>query len=119
MQDLNNPESKMLKDFYSSPYHRGSIYIEGLMNGSIYLRSNTNAGYVSDNKSDFGADFMSITDPEDAISKITLLLEGDITPPTLSNKKTYKPIQIVSTDNNRQLQLPGIRYIQNQNNAQT
>jgi hypothetical protein len=82
----------MLKDFYSSPYHRGSIYIDALMNGSIYLRSNTSAGYISDNKSDFGADFMAITDPEDVISKITLLVEGDITPPTLSNKKTYQPI---------------------------
>ena len=66
--------------------------IDALMRGDVYLRSNTNAGYVSDNKSDFGQDFMSITDPEDAISKMTLLIEGDITPPTLSNKKTYQPI---------------------------
>ena len=119
MQDLNTPDSKMLRDFFSSPYHRGSIMIDALMRGDVYLRSNTNAGYVSDNKSDFGQDFMSITDPEDAISKMTLLIEGDITPPTLSNKKTYQPVQIIDRKTEQQIQLPGIYYIANRNNAQT
>lgn len=118
MQDLNTPDSKMLKDFYSSPYHRASIFIDGLIAGKIFLRSNTSAGYVSDNKSDYGSDFMGITNPEDIVSKITLLLEGDITPPTLSNKKTYQPIQIIDATTNRQTQLPGIKYIANRENTQ-
>jgi hypothetical protein len=84
----------MIRDLMSSPYHQGSMFLQDLAEGKIELRSGTHAGYKSDNKSDFGADFMKITNAEDITSKITLLIEGDIVPPTLSNKKTYQPISV-------------------------
>lgn len=119
LQELNTPNSDMLNDLYKSAYHRGSILIDALRDGDIVLESYTHAGYESDNKSDFGSDFMQITNSEDIIAKITPLLEGNIVPPTLSNKKTYQPIRIIDTETGKPIHLPGIEYIANKNNAQT
>lgn len=119
LQELNTPNSDMLRDLYKSAYHRGSILIDALKDGDIVLESYTHAGYESDNKSDFGSDFMQITNSEDIIAKMTPLLEGNIVPPTLSNKKTYQPIRIIDTETGKPIHLPGIEYIANKNNAQT
>lgn len=119
IQDLNDPDSQMIRDLMSSPYHQGSMFLQDLAEGKIELRSGTHAGYKSDNKGDFGADFMKITNAEDITSKMTLLIEGDIVPPTLSNKKTYQPISVFDKRTHKQITLPGIKYTQNTQNIQT
>jgi hypothetical protein len=117
MQDLNNKDSNYLRDLYSNAYHRGSLYIKDLIDGKIMLKSGMHAGYKSDNKEDFGSDFLAMTDPEDVIAKIKLLQEGYIIPPTLSSKKTYSPIQILDTKNQRPVLLPGMQFVANTENV--
>lgn len=119
IQELNIPGGKMASDLLMSAYHNGSFLLPRLLNGEVYLVSCTNAGYESDNRSDFGSDFMQITNSEDVISKITWLLDGYIVPPTLSNKKTYQPIQIIDATTKMPVPLPGIQYIVNKTNVQT
>jgi hypothetical protein len=82
----------MINDLLRSAYHAGSMYLPMLKNGQIVLSSFTDSGYESDNKSDYGSDFMQMTNSEDVINKMTMLLDGCIVPPTISNKKTYQPI---------------------------
>lgn len=119
IQDLNTPQGQMARDLLASPYHRGSIFLESLYNGDVYMVSHTNAGYESDNKSDFGSDFMQMTNSEDAVDKMTLLLDNYITPPTLSNKKTYQPIHVIDRKTGQVVPLPGVQYIANTQNVQT
>jgi uncharacterized protein (DUF1330 family) len=60
-----------------------------------------------------------MTNSEDAISKITLVLDNYIVPPTLSNKKTYQPIQVIDSKTERPIPLPGTQYVANRVNIQT
>lgn len=117
IQDLNTPQGQMARDLLASPYHRGSIFLESLYNGDVYMVSHTDAGYESDNKSDFGSDFMQMTNSEDAVDKMTLLLDNYITPPTLSNKKTYQPIHVIDRKTGQVVPLPGVQYIANTQNV--
>lgn len=119
IQDLNKPDGKMANDLMRVSYHAASIFLPRLLKGEIYLKSCTDAGYESDNKSDYGSDFMQMTNSEDAISKITLVLDNYIVPPTLSNKKTYQPIQVIDSKTERPIPLPGTQYVANRVNVQT
>jgi len=62
---------------------------ERIANTYEALRFITFGGFRSDDPSDIGEDYMEISEREDYISKISILLDGGMLSPTMSDKKSW------------------------------
>lgn len=118
-EDLNTPNSRMVRDLLQSRYHSGSEFLQMLNTGGWHLEFNPAVGYRSDARSDRGSDYMQINDSEDFVQKISYLMDNMLPYMTMSDKKTYGTISLINNQTGVRKQLAGIKYIANQTNKQT
>ena len=70
---------------------------------------NNYAGFKTDQNDDYGSDYNQVSNIEDYMSKVTMLISGGLIYPTMSDKKTYMYLQASDQAINGFL-IPGIDY---------
>jgi hypothetical protein len=112
-----NKRSSEFEELKNDPYvfYEGEADITGVkpVYGSLILKEITDnpdafitlrnfVGFKTDKRGDYGSDYFEISKQEDYVSKATILEQGGIIMPTLSDKKTW-----VYVDG---IKLPGLDY---------
>lgn len=94
----NNPE--LIKQLENIPYTQASLLVQQAKSGSKF-RAQTFVNFRTNNPNDVGNDYHQITDAEDYLSKMTLVLNNRLIFPTVADKKTYHVIDGVQLPNER------------------
>lgn len=94
----NNPE--LIKQLENIPYTQASLLVQQAKAGSKF-RAQTFVNFRTNNPNDVGNDYHQITDAEDYLSKMTLILNNRLIFPTVADKKTYHVIDGVQLPNER------------------
>lgn len=94
----NNPE--LIKQLENIPYTQASLLVQQAKAGSKF-RAQTFVNFRTNNPNDVGNDYHQITDAEDYLSKMTLVLNNRLIFPTIADKKTYHVIDGVQMPNER------------------
>ena len=94
----NNPE--LIKQLENIPYTQASLLVQQAKAGNKF-RAQTFVNFRTNNPNDVGNDYHQITDAEDYLSKMTLILNNRLIFPTIADKKTYHVIDGVQLPNER------------------
>ena len=94
----NNPE--LIEQLENIPYTQASLLVQQAKAGSKF-RAQTFVNFRTNNPNDVGNDYHQITDAEDYLSKMTLILNNRLIFPTVADKKTYHVIDGVQLPNER------------------
>lgn len=112
-----NKRTQEFEDIKSDPYNYfvdeenvlgkkatyGSLILEEITNNpDLYITLRNFIGFKTDKRNDQGSDYFEISKREDYVSKATLLENGNIIFPTLSDKKTWLYIDGIK--------LPGLNF---------
>ena len=104
----NNPE--LIEQLENIPYTQASLLVQQAKSGSKF-RAQTFVNFRTNNPNDVGNDYHQITDAEDYLSKMTLVLNNRLIFPTIADKKTYHVIDGVQMPNERLTNYGIVPYI--------
>lgn len=98
--DELNAQSEIVEQLSNCKYNSSSLLLEQARNGAK-LSAQTFVNFVTNNPNDTGNDYHGITDAEDYVAKMTLVLSRKLICPTIADKKTYHVIDGVAMPNER------------------
>ena len=109
-ENPNNAAKYRIQNFC---YNKHSIVLRRIAqndgNKMAKILMNNYAGFKTDQNDDYGSDYNQVSEVEDYMSKITMLISGGLIYPTMSDKKTYMYLQASDQSINGFL-IPGIDY---------
>lgn len=94
----NNPD--LISELQNIPYTRASLLLNQVKQGAA-LKAQTFVNFRTNNPGDTGNDYHQITDAEDYLAKMTLILNNRLIFPTVADKKTYHVIDGAQLPNER------------------
>lgn len=108
-----NPNNEAKQRIQNFCYNKHSIVLRRIAqndgNKMAKILMNNYAGFKTDQNDDYGSDYNQVSEVEDYMSKITMLISGGLIYPTMSDKKTYMYLQASDQAINGFL-IPGIDY---------
>lgn len=108
-----NPNNEAKQRIQNFCYNKHSIVLRRIAqndgNKMAKILMNNYAGFKTDQNDDYGSDYNQVSDVEDYMSKVTMLISGGLIYPTMSDKKTYMYLQASDQAINGFL-IPGIDY---------
>lgn len=109
-ENPNNAAKQRIQNFC---YNKHSIVLRRIAqndgNKMAKILMNNYAGFKTDQNDDYGSDYNQVSEVEDYMSKVTMLINGGLIYPTMSDKKTYMYLQASDQSINGFL-IPGIDY---------
>lgn len=109
-ENTNNEAKQRIQNFC---YNKHSIVLRRIAqndgNKMAKILMNNYAGFKTDQNDDYGSDYNQVSEVEDYMSKVTMLISGGLIYPTMSDKKTYMYLQASDQAINGFL-IPGIDY---------
>lgn len=109
-ENPNNAAKQRIQNFC---YNKHSIVLRRIAqndgNKMAKILMNNYAGFKTDQNDDYGSDYNQVSEVEDYMSKVTMLISGGLIYPTMSDKKTYMYLQASDQAINGFL-IPGIDY---------
>lgn len=109
-ENPNNAAKQRIQNFC---YNKHSIVLRRIAqndgNKMAKILMNNYAGFKTDQSDDYGSDYNQVSEVEDYMSKVTMLISGGLIYPTMSDKKTYMYLQASDQAINGFL-IPGIDY---------
>ena len=109
-ENPNNHAKQRIQNFC---YNKHSIVLRRIAqnegNKMAKILMNNYAGFKTDQNDDYGSDYNQVSEVEDYMSKVTMLISGGLIYPTMSDKKTYMYLQASDQAINGFL-IPGIDY---------
>lgn len=109
-ENPNNESKQRIQNFC---YNKHSIVLRRIAqndgNKMAKILMNNYAGFKTDQNDDYGSDYNQVSEVEDYMSKVTMLISGGLIYPTMSDKKTYMYLQASDQAINGFL-IPGIDY---------
>ena len=108
-----NPNNEVKQRIQNFCYNKHSIVLRRIAqnegNKMAKILMNNYAGFKTDQNDDYGSDYNQVSEVEDYMSKVTMLISGGLIYPTMSDKKTYMYLQASDQAINGFL-IPGIDY---------
>lgn len=108
-----NPNNEAKQRIQNFCYNKHSIVLRRISqnegNKMAKILMNNYAGFKTDQNDDYGSDYNQVSNIEDYMSKVTMLISGGLIYPTMSDKKTYMYLQASDQAINGFL-IPGIDY---------
>ena len=108
-----NPNNEAKQRIQNFCYNKHSIVIRRIAqnegNKMAKILMNNYAGFKTDQNDDYGSDYNQVSNIEDYMSKVTMIISGGMIFPTMSDKKTYMYLQASDQAINGFL-IPGIDY---------
>lgn len=108
-----NPNNEAKQRIQNFCYNKHSIVLRRIAqnegNKMAKILMNNYAGFKTDQNDDYGSDYNQVSNIEDYMSKVTMIISGGIIFPTMSDKKTYMYLQASDQAINGFL-IPGIDY---------
>lgn len=108
-----NPNNEAKQRIQNFCYNKHSIVLRRIAqndgNKMAKILMNNYAGFKTDQNDDYGSDYNQVSEVEDYMSKVTMLISGGLIYPTMSDKKTYMYLQASDQAINGFL-IPGIDY---------
>lgn len=108
-----NPNNEAKQRIQNFCYNKHSIVLRRIAqnegNKMAKIIMNNYAGFKTDQNDDYGSDYNQVSEVEDYMSKVTMLISGGLIYPTMSDKKTYMYLQASDQAINGFL-IPGIDY---------
>lgn len=108
-----NPNNEAKQRIQNFCYNKHSIVLRRIAqndgNKMAKILMNNYAGFKTDQNDDYGSDYNQVSEIEDYMSKVTMLISGGLIYPTMSDKKTYMYLQASDQAINGFL-IPGIDY---------
>ena len=108
-----NPDNAAKQRIQNFCYNKHSIVLRRISqnegNKMAKILMNNYAGFKTDQNDDYGSDYNQVSEVEDYMSKVTMLISGGLIYPTMSDKKTYMYLQSSDQAINGFL-IPGIDY---------
>lgn len=108
-----NPNNEAKQRIQNFCYNKHSIVLRRIAqndgNKMAKILMNNYAGFKTDQNDDYGSDYNQVSEVEDYMSKVTMLISGGLIYPTMSDKKTYMYLQASDQTINGFL-IPGIDY---------
>lgn len=108
-----NPNNEAKQRIQNFCYNKHSIVLRRIAqndgNKMAKILMNNYAGFKTDQNDDYGSDYNQVSEVEDYMSKVTMLVSGGLIYPTMSDKKTYMYLQASDQAINGFL-IPGIDY---------
>lgn len=108
-----NPNNEARQRIQNFCYNKHSIVLKRIAqndgNKMAKILMNNYAGFKTDQNDDYGSDYNQVSEVEDYMSKVTMLISGGLIYPTMSDKKTYMYLQASDQAINGFL-IPGIDY---------
>lgn len=108
-----NPNNEAKQRIQNFCYNKHSIVLRRIAqndgNKMAKILMNNYAGFKTDQNDDYGSDYNQVSEVEDYMSKVTMLISGGLIYPTMSDKKTYMYLQASDQAINGLL-IPGIDY---------
>lgn len=108
-----NPNNEAKQRIQNFCYNKHSIVLRRITqnegNKMAKILMNNYAGFKTDQNDDYGSDYNQVSNIEDYMSKVTMLISGGLIYPTMSDKKTYMYLQASDQAINGFL-IPGIDY---------
>lgn len=108
-----NPNNEAKQRIQNFCYNKHSIVLRRIAqnegNKMAKILMNNYAGFKTDQNDDYGSDYNQVSNIEDYMSKVTMLISGGLIFPTMSDKKTYMYLQASDQAINGFL-IPGIDY---------
>lgn len=108
-----NPNNEAKQRIQNFCYNKHSIVLRRIAqnegNNMAKILMNNYAGFKTDQNDDYGSDYNQVSNIEDYMSKVTMLISGGLIYPTMSDKKTYMYLQASDQAINGFL-IPGIDY---------
>lgn len=108
-----NPNNEAKQRIQNFCYNKHSIVLRRIAqnegNKMAKILMNNYAGFKTDQNDDYGSDYNQVSNIEDYMSKVTILISGGLIYPTMSDKKTYMYLQASDQAINGFL-IPGIDY---------
>ena len=108
-----NPNNEAKQRIQNFCYNKHSIVLRRIAqnegNKMAKILMNNYAGFKTDQNDDYGSDYNQISNIEDYMSKVTMIISGGMIFPTMSDKKTYMYLQASDQAINGFL-VPGIDY---------
>lgn len=108
-----NPNNEAKQRIQNFCYNKHSIVLRRIAqnegNKMAKILMNNYAGFKTDQNDDYGSDYNQVSNIEDYMSKVTMLISGGLVYPTMSDKKTYMYLQASDQAINGFL-IPGIDY---------
>ena len=108
-----NPNNEAKQRIQNFCYNKHSIVLRRIAqnegNKMAKILMNNYAGFKTDQNDDYGSDYNQVSNIEDYISKVTMIISGGMIFPTMSDKKTYMYLQASDQAINGFL-IPGIDY---------
>lgn len=108
-----NPNNEAKQRIQNFCYNKHSIVLRRIAqndgNKMAKILMNNYAGFKTDQNDDYGSDYNQVSEVEDYMSKVTMLISGGLIYPTMSDKKTYMYLQASDQSINGFL-IPGIDY---------
>lgn len=108
-----NPNNEAKQRIQNFCYNKHSIVLRRIVqndgNKMAKILMNNYAGFKTDQNDDYGSDYNQVSEVEDYMSKVTMLISGGLIYPTMSDKKTYMYLQASDQAINGFL-IPGIDY---------
>lgn len=92
-----NPNNEAKQRIQNFCYNKHSIVLRRIAqndgNKMAKILMNNYAGFKTDQNDDYGSDYNQVSEVEDYMSKVTMLISGGLIYPTMSDKKTYMYLQ--------------------------
>lgn len=108
-----NPNNEAKQRIQNFCYNKHSIVLRRIAqnegNKIAKILMNNYAGFKTDQNDDYGSDYNQVSNIEDYMSKVTMIISGGMIFPTMSDKKTYMYLQASDQAINGFL-IPGIDY---------
>lgn len=108
-----NPNNEAKQRIQNFCYNKHSIVLRRIAqnegNKMAKILMNNYAGFKTDQNDDYGSDYNQVSNIEDYMSKVTMIINGGMIFPTMSDKKTYMYLQASDQAINGFL-VPGIDY---------
>lgn len=108
-----NPNNEAKQRIQNFCYNKHSIVLRRIAqnegNKMAKILMNNYAGFKTDQNDDYGSDYNQVSNIEDYMSKVTMIISGGMIFPTMSDKKTYMYLQASDQAINGFL-VPGIDY---------
>lgn len=108
-----NPNNEAKQRIQNFCYNKHSIVLKRIAqnegNKMAKILMNNYAGFKTDQNDDYGSDYNQVSNIEDYMSKVTMIISGGMIFPTMSDKKTYMYLQASDQAINGFL-IPGIDY---------
>mgnify|MGYP004606487445 CR=1 FL=1 len=99
--DELNEDGEIIDKFLNVPYTRSSYILDRIRNNGDKLKVNTFVNFKTSNFGDTGSDYHGITDLEDYIAKMSLVLNDRLIFPTVADKKTYPSLSGITLPHER------------------